>query len=73
MLTRVRAATADHEASITAGLTGEERGQLLTLLRRIAAEQGLATQASASGQSLLRRDPAEQVSSCRAPHRSGRP
>ena len=45
MLARVRAATADHEASITAGLTGEEREQLLTLLRRIAAEQGLATQA----------------------------
>jgi DNA-binding MarR family transcriptional regulator len=45
MLARVRAVTADHEASITAGLTGEEREQLLTLLRRIAAEQGLATQA----------------------------
>ena len=45
MLTRVRAATADHEASITTGLTGEEREQLLILLRRIAAEQGLATQA----------------------------
>ena len=45
MLARVRAVTADHEASITAGLTGEEHGQLLTLLRRIAAEQGLATQA----------------------------
>ena len=45
MLARVRAASADHEASITAGLTGEEREQLLTLLRRIAAEQRLATQA----------------------------
>src|SRR5258708_28090114 len=45
MLARVRAVTADHEASITAGLTGEERDQLLTLLRRIAAGQGLATQA----------------------------
>jgi DNA-binding MarR family transcriptional regulator len=45
MLARVRAASADHEASVTAGLTGEEREQLLTLLRRIAAEQGLATQA----------------------------
>ncbi len=45
MLARVRAVTADHEASITAGLTGEERDQLLTLLRRIVAEQGLAAQA----------------------------
>src|SRR5215472_2121272 len=45
MLARVRAVTAEHEASITAGLTGEEREQLLALLRRIAAEQGLATQA----------------------------
>jgi DNA-binding MarR family transcriptional regulator len=45
MLTRVRAATADHEASITAGLSEGERGELLTLLRRVAAEQGLATQA----------------------------
>jgi hypothetical protein len=45
MLARVRAVTADHEASITAGLIGEERDQLLTLLRRIAAGQGLATQA----------------------------
>ncbi len=42
MLARVRAVTADHEASITAGLTGEERDQLLTLLGRIAAGQGLA-------------------------------
>src|SRR6266496_5281199 len=39
MLARVRAVTADHEASITAGLTGEEPDQLLTLLRRIAAGQ----------------------------------
>ena len=45
MLARVRAVTADHEASITAGLTGEEREQLLTLLGRIAAGQGLAAQA----------------------------
>ena len=45
MLARVRAVTADHEASITAGLTGEERDQLLTLLRRIAAGQGVAAQA----------------------------
>src|SRR5262249_60108767 len=45
MLARVRAVTAEHEASITAGLTGEEREQLLALLRRIAAEQGLAAQA----------------------------
>src|SRR6266576_512811 len=45
MLARVRAVTADHEASITAGLTAEERDQLLTLLRRIVAEQGLAAQA----------------------------
>ncbi len=45
MLARVRAVTADHEASITAGLTGEEPDQLLTLLRRIAAGQGLAAQA----------------------------
>jgi DNA-binding MarR family transcriptional regulator len=45
MLARVRAVTAEHEASITAGLTGEEREQLLTLLGRIAAGQGLAAQA----------------------------
>ena len=45
MLARVRAVTAEHEASITAGLTGEERERLLALLGRIAAEQGLAAQA----------------------------
>ena len=45
MLARVRAVTADHEASVTAGLTGEEREQLLALLGRIAAKQGLAAQA----------------------------
>jgi DNA-binding MarR family transcriptional regulator len=45
MLARVRAATLGHEQSIAAGLTGNEREQLLTLLRRVAREQGLATQA----------------------------
>jgi DNA-binding MarR family transcriptional regulator len=45
MLARVRAVTTEHEASITAGLTGEEREQLLALLGRIAAGQGLAAQA----------------------------
>jgi DNA-binding MarR family transcriptional regulator len=45
MLARVRAVTLDHEESIAAGLAGDERKQLLTLLRRVAREQGLATQA----------------------------
>jgi len=45
MLARVRTVTLDHEESIAAGLSGDEREQLFTLLRRVAREQGLATEA----------------------------
>src|SRR6266571_6336445 len=45
MLARVRAVTAEHEARMSAGLTGGERAQLITLLRRVAKEQGLGAQA----------------------------
>ena len=38
---RVRAIAAEHEAALAAGLTAAEREQLIGLLRRIAAEQGL--------------------------------
>jgi DNA-binding MarR family transcriptional regulator len=38
---RVRAIAAEHEAALTAGLTAGEQEQLIGLLRRIAAEQGL--------------------------------
>jgi DNA-binding MarR family transcriptional regulator len=38
---RVRAIAAEHEAALSAGLTAREREQLIGLLRRIAAEQGL--------------------------------
>ena len=45
MLARVREVTAGHEAAASASLTGEEREQLLGLLRRMAADQGLAPHA----------------------------
>jgi len=45
MLARVRAVTVDHEAQMSAGLTSDERTQLITLLRRVAREQGLGAQA----------------------------
>ena len=45
MLARVREVTRAHEAAITADLTGAERDQLTALLRRLAADQGLAGQA----------------------------
>src|SRR5689334_25139853 len=45
MLARVRAVTAEHEASITAGLTDEEREQLLAPLGRLASVQGPAAHA----------------------------
>jgi DNA-binding MarR family transcriptional regulator len=38
---RVRAIAAEHEAALAAGLTAREQEQLIGLLRRIAAEQGL--------------------------------
>ena len=38
---RVRAIAAEHEAALSAGLTAREQEQLIGLLRRIAAEQGL--------------------------------
>ena len=38
---RVRAIAAEHEAALAAGLTAGEQEQLIGLLRRIAAEQGL--------------------------------
>jgi DNA-binding MarR family transcriptional regulator len=42
MLARVREVTRAHEAAITAGLSGAERAQLTTLLRRLVRDQGLA-------------------------------
>jgi DNA-binding MarR family transcriptional regulator len=45
MLARVREVTRAHEAALTAGLSGAERDQLTALLRRLAADQGLAGQA----------------------------
>ena len=42
MLARVREVTRAHEAALTAGLSGAERDQLTALLRRLAADQGLA-------------------------------
>jgi DNA-binding MarR family transcriptional regulator len=41
MLARVREVTAAHEAAVTASLSDAERGELTTLLRRIASDQGL--------------------------------
>jgi DNA-binding MarR family transcriptional regulator len=40
-LDRVRAVTAEHEKQMSAGLTSAERGELIGLLRRLAAAQGL--------------------------------
>jgi DNA-binding MarR family transcriptional regulator len=45
MLARVREVARAHEAAVTAGLTGAERDQLISLLQRLAREQGLAGQA----------------------------
>ena len=45
MLARVREVIRDHEADITAGLSGAERDQLAALLERLARDQGLAGQA----------------------------
>jgi DNA-binding MarR family transcriptional regulator len=45
MLARVRAVTAEHETRMSAGLTTGERTQLISLLRRVAREQGLGMQA----------------------------
>src|SRR5690348_2442851 len=42
MLARVREVTRDHEAAVTAGLSGAERDQLTSLLQRLAGDQGLA-------------------------------
>ena len=42
MLARVREVTQAHEAAVTAGLSDAERDQLTALLRRLAADQGLA-------------------------------
>jgi DNA-binding MarR family transcriptional regulator len=42
MLARIWEVTQAHEAAITAALTGAERDQLIALLRRLAAEQGLS-------------------------------
>jgi DNA-binding MarR family transcriptional regulator len=40
-LDQVRVATAEHEQQMSAGLTGAERGELISLLRRLAAAQDL--------------------------------
>jgi DNA-binding MarR family transcriptional regulator len=40
-LQQVRVVTAEHEEQMSAGLTGAERGQLISLLRRLAAAQQL--------------------------------
>jgi DNA-binding MarR family transcriptional regulator len=40
-LDRVRAVSTEHEQRMSAGLTGAERSQLIALLRRVAAAQGL--------------------------------
>jgi DNA-binding MarR family transcriptional regulator len=45
MLARVRAVTAEHENRMSAGLTGGERMQLISLLRQVAREQGLDARA----------------------------
>src|SRR5260370_29653494 len=42
MLARVREVTQAHEDAVTTGLTGAEREQLTSLLRRLARDQGLA-------------------------------
>jgi DNA-binding MarR family transcriptional regulator len=40
-LARVGAVAAEHEEQMSAGLSGAERGELISLLRRVAATQGL--------------------------------
>ena len=40
-LDQVRVVTAEHEKRMSAGLTGAERGELISLLRRLAYAQGL--------------------------------
>jgi DNA-binding MarR family transcriptional regulator len=45
MLARVMEVTAGHEAATSASLTSAERDQFLALLRRVAADQGLAPHA----------------------------
>ena len=45
MLARVREVTKAHEAAVTGSLGEAERDQLTALLRRLAADQGLAGQA----------------------------
>jgi DNA-binding MarR family transcriptional regulator len=40
-LDQVRAVTLEHETRLSAGLTDAQRGQLISLLRQVAAEQGL--------------------------------
>lgn len=40
-LARVQAVAAEHEEQMSAGLSGAERGELISLLRRVAAAQGL--------------------------------
>jgi DNA-binding MarR family transcriptional regulator len=40
-LDRVRAVSAEHEQRMSAGLTGEQRRQLIALLRQVAETQGL--------------------------------
>ncbi len=40
-LDQVRVVTAEHEKRMSAGLTGAERGELISLLRRLADAQGL--------------------------------
>ena len=43
LLDRIMKVSADHEAQLCAGLTQAERQQLIALLSRVAAEQGLPT------------------------------
>jgi DNA-binding MarR family transcriptional regulator len=40
-LDRVRAVTAEHEQRMSAGLSGEQRAELIALLRQVAEAQGL--------------------------------
>jgi DNA-binding MarR family transcriptional regulator len=43
LLRKVMAASAEHEAELSTGLDSSERAQLIALLNRVAAEQGLPT------------------------------
>jgi hypothetical protein len=43
MLDRLMQVSAEHEEQLCAGLTQAERQRLITLLRRVAGEQGLPT------------------------------